>query len=678
LFAVALFKFLFQTSMEPTPTPLCRCRVLYTGSSVPTIAKDGLQGIQEPLGKLYPAEGLLDSRGIDSWLSVWMNGLLLQYADNSEKEQFFPIESLHYCAAVRFVNICGYSVAGGGQQFLPLDSPFANLPDSKHPPVFAAILRRTTGVRVLECHAFVCTSPGAANALVRCCFHAYAENFLHNSSQVASLRRQHSGLKCPSEDNKCDDQDNDHTNHHHNGPTSNCSGPSSSPEASEIVFQNGYDSDTQQNNTVNTWQRRQQAGDCDTVSVSSSAAARYKKNKKLESKRGTLKNYPTQWSTGSRNADVALLPYQHACSTGDRRRRSHSETDLRFTTTARHPAEHALVPYVEPTGALLPFDQPAASSPASLTEPFPPPLPLTALVPYSHLFRPPFFPTPALAPMDRGPPPPPPPPPLMFMPPVRAFPLLPPMLFPDQLPPNTPPRRKKHAKNGQLPPTLMPQPFAVMPPAAAPMPGHFFSFEEPPYASMASCRPFADHSRLYGRFPRSGSQPSLRGPDPTWPPYPTSADTLPLPQQDVLFDANSFFVDSTPTLPPYRPISNSSFTNGQAYYSPLQPDFSARRRQELYGHFQPKLHKTNGYSPDLEPKMQALQLNNPTRQMPKSSKASSRTSKADVHLIFRIDVSAAFFKSLHFMHRMRFDLLRAVYLDTKLPIHHGHSLESHS
>ncbi|KRX52882.1 hypothetical protein T09_5052 [Trichinella sp. T9] len=671
--------------MEPTPTPLCRCRVLYTGSSVPTIAKDGLQGIQEPLGKLYPAEGLLDSRGIDSWLSVWMNGLLLQYADNSEKEQFFPIESLHYCAAVRFVNICGYSVAGGGQQFLPLDSPFANLPDSKHPPVFAAILRRTTGVRVLECHAFVCTSPGAANALVRCCFHAYAENFLHNSSHIASLRRQHSGLKCPSEE-KCDEDDddnndnNDHTHHHHhhNGPTSNCSGRSSSPEASEIVFQNGYDSDT-----VNTWQRRQQAGDCDTASVSSSAAARYKKNKKLESKRGTLKNYPTQWSTqrletNLRNPEVALLPYQRACSTADGRRRSRSETDLRFTTATRHPAEHALVPYVEPTAALLPYDQPAASSPASMTEPFPPPLPLTALVPYSHLFRPPFFPPrPTLAPLDRGPPPPPPSP-LMFMPPVRAFPFLPPMLFPDQLPPSTPPRRKKRAKSGQHPPTLVPQPFAVMPPAAAPLPSPFFSFEEPPYASMASCRPFVDNPRLYGRFARSGSQPSLRDPDPTWP-YPTAADpTLLPPQQDVLFDANSFFVDP-PTLP-YRP--NSRFTNGQAYYSPLQPDFSARRRQQLGGgHFNqpPKVHKTNGgYSPDLEPKMQALQLNNPTRQMPKSSKSSSRTSKADVHLIFRVDVSAAFFKSLHFMHRMRFDLLRAVYLDTKLPIHHGHSLESHS
>ena len=40
------------------PTPICRCRVLYLGSSVPHITKDGLQGIQEPLKELYPEADL--------------------------------------------------------------------------------------------------------------------------------------------------------------------------------------------------------------------------------------------------------------------------------------------------------------------------------------------------------------------------------------------------------------------------------------------------------------------------------------------------------------------------------------------------------------------------------------------------------------------------------------------
>ncbi|KAK9876325.1 hypothetical protein WA026_012625 [Henosepilachna vigintioctopunctata] len=83
-------------------TPICRCRVLYLGSSVPQQTKDGLQGIQEPLQELYPDQGGNGAKGIDSWLSVWSNGILLENVDENHKAitRFFPIESLHYCAAV--------------------------------------------------------------------------------------------------------------------------------------------------------------------------------------------------------------------------------------------------------------------------------------------------------------------------------------------------------------------------------------------------------------------------------------------------------------------------------------------------------------------------------------------------------------------------------------------------
>ena len=158
------------------PIPICRCRVLYLGSSVPQVTKDGLQGIQEPLRELYPAEGAVSARGIDSWLSVWSNGLLLENVAENQKKvtRFFPIETLHYCAAARYV------VVAGGQdsavpRFLPLDSPFARNPNINHPPLFACIMRRTTGIKVLECHAFICKKETAANALVRSCFHAYAD-----------------------------------------------------------------------------------------------------------------------------------------------------------------------------------------------------------------------------------------------------------------------------------------------------------------------------------------------------------------------------------------------------------------------------------------------------------------------------------------------------------------------
>ena len=87
--------------------------------------------------------------------------------------RFFPIEALHYCAAVRYVLVPGsdQSAAGGServqQRFLPLDSPFARNPNMNHPPLFAAILRRTSGIKVLECHVFICKRETAANALVR-------------------------------------------------------------------------------------------------------------------------------------------------------------------------------------------------------------------------------------------------------------------------------------------------------------------------------------------------------------------------------------------------------------------------------------------------------------------------------------------------------------------------------
>lgn len=159
-------------------TPICRCRVLYLGSAVPRQSKDGLQGIQEPLRSLYPSEGAVGARGIDSWLSVWSNGILLENVDENRKQvtRFFPIESLHYCAAVRQVLIPERGNSNPEPKFLPLDSPFARTPRAQHPPIFASILRRTTGIKVLECHVFICKREAAANALVRCCFHAYADN----------------------------------------------------------------------------------------------------------------------------------------------------------------------------------------------------------------------------------------------------------------------------------------------------------------------------------------------------------------------------------------------------------------------------------------------------------------------------------------------------------------------
>ncbi|KIH58525.1 hypothetical protein ANCDUO_11267 [Ancylostoma duodenale] len=44
-------------------------------------------------------------------------------------------------------------------------------------------------VLVLECHGFICTNNKAANALVRCCFHAYADSiYLKMDEKVPGLK----------------------------------------------------------------------------------------------------------------------------------------------------------------------------------------------------------------------------------------------------------------------------------------------------------------------------------------------------------------------------------------------------------------------------------------------------------------------------------------------------------
>ncbi|XP_055327961.1 uncharacterized protein LOC129581098 [Paramacrobiotus metropolitanus] len=162
--------------------PLCRCRVLYLGCAVPKITKDGLQGIQDPLKDIYPEGGAADVTGIDAWLSVWSNGLLLEYLDSMglTVTKFMPIETLHYCAAVRYVEVTAISASTPisevvTMRFFPLDHHQAAA-SPHHPPLFSCIMRRTSGIKVLECHGFICKNEMAANALVRACFHAFSDS----------------------------------------------------------------------------------------------------------------------------------------------------------------------------------------------------------------------------------------------------------------------------------------------------------------------------------------------------------------------------------------------------------------------------------------------------------------------------------------------------------------------
>ncbi|CAK9300270.1 unnamed protein product [Gordionus sp. m RMFG-2023] len=190
-----------------SPTPTARYRVLYLGTSLPTLSKEGLKGIQEPLKDLLLTPNPT-IKGVDCWCSVWSNGILIEYVESPLKgtpsKTFHPIQTLHFCAAVRFNETFEQTITSRNDEedgnskgenshqnevinvghniseypFLPLDSPVFNDRPFRfdRPPVFACVVRRTQGVKVLECHAFLCKSLDSTLDLCVKAREAYLEN----------------------------------------------------------------------------------------------------------------------------------------------------------------------------------------------------------------------------------------------------------------------------------------------------------------------------------------------------------------------------------------------------------------------------------------------------------------------------------------------------------------------
>ncbi|GMR42786.1 hypothetical protein PMAYCL1PPCAC_12981 [Pristionchus mayeri] len=385
---------------RPSAVPLCRCRVLYIGSAVPTITKDGLQGVQQPLRERYPVEDTPETRGIDSWLSVWSDGVLLEYIEGDRKQEtaFFEIDTMHYCGAVRYVNVTGFNIEGGGERFIPLDSPFANIPNSPHPPIFAAIFRRTTGVKVLECHGFICANENAAQALVRCTFFAYFEKrYLETKGYP------------PKAIKDADERQKEISMVGEGSPVS---------DRREDGGRDGFREEARRNH----WEWRQQTGECETASISSST----------EEKKGVVRRAASE---NGRQVGRSLVPVYN-----DRRsRRFGSEADLPMsdeeeervrgrTLLPDSPFMHHRMPppfFMPPPPHLLP---PGMQNPMMMFHPPPPHL----LPPHLRGPMPPAYPHPAAF-FGRFPPPPPG---AMFPPP--PFPP-PPGMFPGGAPPFRPP-----------------------------------------------------------------------------------------------------------------------------------------------------------------------------------------------------------------------------------------------
>ena len=141
--------------------PLCLRQVLYLGSAVPIQTAKGIDAVQRPLAERYQGD-LSQVEGIDCDLSVWPDCLEMQYKSTGQIVQF-PLRNLTICAAVRCINTVNGSTGEKTKQFIPINIVMS---DSKHPAIYTAIIRRSQGRQILECHSFICKSNRDALLLV--------------------------------------------------------------------------------------------------------------------------------------------------------------------------------------------------------------------------------------------------------------------------------------------------------------------------------------------------------------------------------------------------------------------------------------------------------------------------------------------------------------------------------
>ena len=141
--------------------PLCVRQALYLGTAAPIQTAKGIDAVQRPLTERYKGD-LSQVEGIPCELSVWPDCLEMQYNSTGEIIQF-PLRNLTICAAVRCIDTVNGSTGEITKQFVPINIVMS---DSKHPAIFTAIIRRSQGRQILECHSFICKSNRDALLLV--------------------------------------------------------------------------------------------------------------------------------------------------------------------------------------------------------------------------------------------------------------------------------------------------------------------------------------------------------------------------------------------------------------------------------------------------------------------------------------------------------------------------------
>jgi len=106
----------------------------------------------------------------DSTLYVYTSGLLMKPVNPLDKDIWLRIQDMEFCSSVKAYADPTHC----GLMFVPTDSQAGR--HTPHPSIFAVVMKRTMGgIKISDCHAFVCGSDQAAMALVRACAQAFGD-----------------------------------------------------------------------------------------------------------------------------------------------------------------------------------------------------------------------------------------------------------------------------------------------------------------------------------------------------------------------------------------------------------------------------------------------------------------------------------------------------------------------
>lgn len=155
----------------------------YLGSAILTKGKTGLGCLQQPLRELYCIFRQSNSRLIqERRLIVSLDGLTMIYNElgiekclHNDLSFVYDVDLLQLVCAQRkdkrlqcaFIPIGKDHDISYDNLFQKVDKHYAHLIENKpHPPIIALIMRRSTGIQVLECHVFICRSTSEAQVIV--------------------------------------------------------------------------------------------------------------------------------------------------------------------------------------------------------------------------------------------------------------------------------------------------------------------------------------------------------------------------------------------------------------------------------------------------------------------------------------------------------------------------------